>query len=126
MSASSASWVFLASTVLSVSAASVPKLTGTYSSLQMGTEDLHGVEISIVIGGKGYFAIVQCAEGVPGIPQVVPAQIAGLSLQFTLENSATGCPASAFQGTVSANGLTGAFEGTTWPGFMRRRKGYWQ
>ena len=113
-------------TALPSTAAPPLKLTGTYSSLRFGTEDLTGVEVSLVIGGDSYYAIVQCAEGVPGVPEVVPVQVNGAQITFRLENSKSGCPTGLFSGSIDSNGLTGAFEGTKWPGFMKRGKSYRQ
>eukprot|EP00456_Euglypha_rotunda_P087226 TRINITY_DN8873_c0_g1_i4.p1 TRINITY_DN8873_c0_g1~~TRINITY_DN8873_c0_g1_i4.p1 ORF type:complete len:124 (+),score=10.64 TRINITY_DN8873_c0_g1_i4:590-961(+) len=106
--------------------ASELRVTGTYSNLRFGTEDLSGVEVTIVSGGTGYYAVVQCAEGAPGIPLVVPAQVHGARIEFRVTAASSGCPEAAFTGAVTAAGLTGVFEGTQWPGFLKRGKSYWQ
>jgi hypothetical protein len=102
-------------------------VTGTYSSLRFGTEDLTGIEITVVYGGHGYFAMVQCAEGEPGTPVLVPAQVSSTTLTFLLPaSSQSGCPAGAFRGTISSKGLTGNFEGESEPSFLKRGRSYWQ
>lgn len=111
---------------LPIVAAPTPKITGTYSSFRFGTEDLTGAEITIVVGGDGYYAIVQCAEGTPGVPQVVRAQVEGLTVTFGLDDAKSGCPVSVFSGTIDMQGLIGAFEGSAWPGLLKRGKSYWQ
>lgn len=104
-----------------------PGVTGTFSSLHFGTEDLVGVEISVVVGGNGHYVIVQCAEGAPGIPEVAVAHLQGTELSFQLSaDSRSGCPAAQFRGIISSTGLTGTFEGSSWPGFLKRGRSYWQ
>lgn len=112
--------------MLSGAAAAQQRVTGTYSSLRMGTEDLSGAEVTVVYGGNGYYAIVQCAEGSPGIPLVVPAKVIGEVLTFTVTEASSGCPPAMFSGTISHKGLSGAFEGSSWPGLLKRGKSYWQ
>lgn len=104
------------------------KVTGTYTSLRFGTEDLSGAEITIVYGGSGYYVIAQCAEGAPGIPEVAPATVEGNKITFKLKDeSASGCPDSTYRGIVSEKGLKGTFEGLSeWPGMLKRGKSYWQ
>jgi len=107
--------------------AAEPRVTGTFSSLRFGTEDVTGVEISVVVGGKDHYVIVQCAEGVPGIPEVAIAHLEGTALSFQLAaKTNSGCPITEFRGTISTKGLTGTFKGSDWPGFLRRGKSYWQ
>ncbi|MES2884817.1 MAG: hypothetical protein V4709_08430 [Pseudomonadota bacterium] len=106
--------------------ASQLRLTGTYSSLRFGTEDLSGAEITLVYGGNGFYAVVQCSEGSPGIPLVVPVQVQQASIEFRVTAASSGCPESRFVGSVTAEGLSGVFEGTQWPGFLKRGKSYWQ
>jgi hypothetical protein len=59
-----------------------PKVTGIFSNMRFGTEDVYGVEIFITYSSKGYFAQVQCAEGAINRPVVVPAIVAGSSVEF--------------------------------------------
>lgn len=104
-----------------------PGSTGTFSSLRFGTEDLTGMEISVVFGGDEHYVIVQCAEGTPGVPEVVVARLLGKALSFQLSaNTLSGCPTTKFSGTINSNGLTGSFDHSDWPGFLKRGKSYWQ
>jgi hypothetical protein len=105
------------------------KVTGTFSSLAYNNEsgDLGGTEISIVVGGGGHYAIVQCSEGSPGIPVVVKVQVQGQRVAFTVPNgSGSGCPEAAYSGTVGAEGLTGRFNGFGDPKLLKRKTSYWQ
>jgi hypothetical protein len=111
----------------SVIAAGPPKITGIYSNMHFATEDVIGVEIFIVFSRNEYQAVVQCSEGAPGIPAVVPVTVSGSSISFKIASEQSGCPITAFAGQLSKSGLSGAFEGTTgYPGFLKRGRSYWQ
>ena len=110
--------------------AATPKITGVFSSLRFGTEDVTGVEVFITYSEKGYFAQVQCAEGAISQPILVPARVNGLIVEFdvppALEENGYACPAGKFEGVLSSFGLKGHFAGTKWPGFLKRKPSYWQ
>ena len=107
-----------------------PKITGVFSSMRFGTEDVTGVEVFITYSGKGYFAQVQCAEGAISQPIIIPVRVNGLFVEFdipsTLEKNNYACPAGKFEGKLSFFGLKGHFEGTKWPGLLKRKSSYWQ
>jgi len=107
------------------------RVTGLYSNMKFGTEDVTGVEIYVVYSlaqsREAYWAIVQCAEGVPGKPLVAKLAVNKSNIQFVVpEDRETLCPSGTFTGTVFAKGLKGKFERMDWPGFLPRKKGYWQ
>lgn len=112
------------------SQAGSPKVTGVFSNMRFGTEDVTGVEVFLTCSMKGYFAQVQCAEGTISRPVVVFVTVAGSSIEFTVPvesvPNAYSCPAGKFKGEISANGMHGHFEGLNWPGFLERKKSYWQ
>ena len=111
------------------SAASNPQITGTYSSLEYIAEagDVVGVEITVIYSDSGYFALVQCAEGSPGAPQLIPVTVEGSTISFSLPPQAdSDCPATNFLGSISKRGLTGTFKDNDWPGFLKRRRSYWE
>ncbi len=117
----------------SFSATAVPpttKVTGIYSNLHYIAEagDVLGAEILIVFGGEqGYFAILQCAEGSPSKPVVVAAIVHGMEVEFAPhEDPNSHCPKAKFNGTVTSVGLRGKFEGTDYPGLLKRKQSYWQ
>ena len=107
-----------------------PKVTGVYSNMRFGTEDVTGVEIFLTYSMKGYFAHVQCAEGAIGRPLLVPVIVAGSFIEFVVPVESApntySCPPGKFKGEVSASGMNGKFEGIDWPGFIERKKSYWQ
>ncbi len=121
--------VLAASSALSpLSHGADPKVTGMFSNLRFGTEDVTGVEIYVVLSGGDYYATVQCVEGAPGIPETVKLSVSGSAVSFVVPaNSSSGClPGAAFTGHVTATDLKGNFSGTNWPGLLKRGKGYWQ
>jgi hypothetical protein len=107
-----------------------PKPTGVFSDMRHSKEsgDVIGTEVFIVFGGnKGLFATIQCAEGWPSKPVVVPVRVDGDKVEIAAHNdSQSHCPKVPFRGTVSAKGLEGTFEGTQHKQFLRRTKSIWQ
>ena len=97
----------------------VTKVTGIYSDLHYIADagDVLGMEILIVLGGEqGYFAVLQCAEGLPSKPVVVAATVRGAEVEFAPHDEPNShCPKARFIGTVTRAGLRGKFEGTNYP-----------
>ena len=121
--------IFLSSIALPLlSQAADPRVTGMYSNLRFGTEDVTGVEMYVVSSHGSYYASLQCAEGAPGIPETVKLSVSGSSVSFVVPSSTrSGCPSGAtFTGQLAADGIRGSFAGTDWPGFLKRGNGYWQ
>lgn len=105
------------------------RVTGTYSSLAYNDEsgDLGGTEITILFGAGAHYALVQCAEGEPGIPLLLKAQVTGLKVSFTVpKGSSSGCPEATYTGTVTSAGLTGHFAGFGPSELLKRKSSYWQ
>lgn len=105
------------------------KVTGIYSDMQFigNGGNVHGTEILIVRGdGDDYFAILQCANGAPGKPVVVTANVSAEDVELAASaDKASHCPMALFKGHVSASGITGSFQGgpkTT----LARKDSYWQ
>lgn len=124
---------FLASVacIASVNAYGAPtaKVTGIYSDMHYISEagDVLGTEIFILFGDSGYYAVLQCAEGWPSKPVVIAATVRGNEVEFSAHDELDShCPKAKFKGTVSSRGLNGKFEGTDYPGLLRRKRSYWQ
>jgi hypothetical protein len=101
--------------------------TGVFSNMYFGTEDVNGMEMFVLNSNDGYFALIQCAEGSPSRPVLVPVSIAGPFIDFSIRNEpASHCPKTRFKGKISATGIKGNFEGTNYPGMLKRKKSYWQ
>ena len=75
-----------------------------------------GIEMFLVRGGEkfgqldDYFAYVQCANGVPGLPVLLKVSME--SYEFTIpavQDIRANCPAGEFHGTVSFDGIVGSF-----------------
>lgn len=106
------------------------KVTGLFSNMRFGTEDVNGVEIFITNSTNGYFAQVQCAEGSIRRPVVVEVRVTASSIEFSVppssDQNSYSCPSGKFKGVVSDRGIKGSFDGTNWPGTLKRKKSYWQ
>ena len=103
--------------------------TGTFSSFKYYDEsgDVVGLEVFITYSRDGYFATVQGAEGVPGKPVVVPVQISGNALSFTVPNSNDYIGYHGeFTGLVKNEGLYLKVKGISQQLFLPRRASYWQ
>jgi len=112
--------ILLLSIVLSpAQSARKARVTGFFTDMHYIEEagDVLGTEVWIVYGGDGYWAIVQLAEGGPEPPIVVPVQVSGQHIKFSVN-------AVNFDGTVTQAALTGL------PGqdrvVLRLRASYWQ
>ncbi|MGR9013822.1 MAG: hypothetical protein ACU83U_09275 [Gammaproteobacteria bacterium] len=88
-------------------------VTGIFSDLSCTGEegDILGLEVIILAGHNAeqykHFALVQFAEGVSGIPQLVPIQLDGNKIQFTVNY--LGQFDVKFSGTVTTTELVGKF-----------------
>lgn len=88
-------------------------LTGTYSDLTCIEEegDVVGTEITILPAFQdvsyGYYALVQFAEGVAGMPHLVPATVKGNRITFKVNYF--GHPGAEFTAIIDKAGLTGGF-----------------
>ena len=107
-----------------------PKLTGVFSDLRYSKHsgDVIGMEVFVVFAGeKGLFATIQCSEGWPSKPVLVPAIAKGSSIELAAHNdSASHCPKVPFRGVVSQSGLRGQFEGMADKVFLKRKQSFWQ
>lgn len=106
------------------------KVTGLFSNMRFGTEDVNGVEIFITYSTNGYFAQVQCAEGAVSRPVVVEVRVTASLIEFSVppssDQNSYSCPSGQFKGVVSDRGIKGSFDGMNWPGTLKRKKSYWQ
>jgi hypothetical protein len=103
--------------------AAAADVTGLFSDLRFVDEagDLVGTEIFVVYSGEGYFAMVQVAEGTAGKPWLVPAQVEGPEVRFSIPRCGE------FIGLVSASRLKGRFESCpNWMVDLPRKSSYWQ
>jgi len=121
----------LSASALATDSAQRVSVTGLFSDLRYIPQagDLLGYEVFIIFGGDaGHFALVQCAEGFPSKPVLVPVKVRGATVQFTIEpTESSHCPAASFTGTVSPASLTGKFVGTTEIAVsLPRKPSYWQ
>ena len=123
--------------LLSILAAPAPVLcadtqpTGFFSNMHYvgQTGDVIGDEVFIVYSREGYFAYVQCAEGSPGLPVIVPVKLKGLDVEFSIpEKSGSQCSGATFSGRVSKTELSGKwrYPNVSHDAVLKRRRSYWQ
>ena len=104
------------------------RVTGLFSDMCWHEEagDVVGTEILVSYSTDGtqgsYWAYVQMAEGVPGIPVLVKASVTGDRIEFTLPKVMGG----RFSGHITEKDLVGKFEAFSDKTTLPRRKSYWQ
>jgi hypothetical protein len=94
--------------------------------------DLVGMEVWIISVGGDYFATVEIAEGVPTVPIVVPAEVSGSRVKFTIRYSnadqngkALPDSVTVYEGSVTKAGFSGkVLNGGQFS--LRRKSSYWQ
>ena len=104
-------------------------ITGVFSDLRFIPQagDVVGSEIFLLSNGSGYFVLLQCAAGRLGSPELLPANVDYPVLTFIVpENSNSSCPPGEFKGMISKRGLHGRIKGLEWPGYLDRKRSYWQ
>jgi hypothetical protein len=110
-----------------------PRVTGFFSDMHYipGAGDVLGTEVWIVYARDRYYATVQLAEGEPDAPVVVPVEVSGSKVKFTVTEHAVnqdGRPAPDFainfDGTVTRAGLSGTVNSQRLN--LKRRSSYWQ
>ena len=127
---------FLASGILSLMFASTttlavdqkPRITGTFSNLQYVQEsgDLLGYELRILFTSRGYFAVVQVANGGAGSVALEAANIAGQNVSIQLHDQPSGIVS--LDGTIGAKWFEGIAKfdtGTKERIKLARKKSYW-
>lgn len=108
-------------------------VTGFYSNMQYIKEagDVIGMEVWIVYARGNYWATVQLAQGAPDPPVVVPMQVSGQRVGFSIPEHLVGSDGRRapdlvlkFDGIVTGAALTGVFgeERVT----LKRGNSYWQ
>lgn len=108
-------------------AAPKSKVIGTFSSFRFNADsgDLNGMEVKIVPTPNGYNAVIQLAEGEPGLLSIVHVIVKDEDVEFDvpLQRDAVG----KFKGKIKQSGLYGSIR---WPSEIEsvrllRGKSYW-
>lgn len=102
-----------------------PKTTGIYTDMSYNAEggDVIGTEIFVVDTNHGYYVVFQSGDGEPSVPVVVPAEVSGSSIHFTLPSGMVG---GSFTGTIGATELIGSFSSNHQTIHLKRKTSYWQ
>jgi hypothetical protein len=111
-------------TSIAAAAPSQPRVAGIYSNLEYneGGGDVLGIEVLLMPTVKGWYAVVQQAEGEPSVPVVVPAIVKADRVTFQLPEGAM------FAGRVTVRGLEGEWVSNLSHRrlVLRRGRSYWQ
>ena len=109
-------------------------MTGFFTDMAFIAQEAEwtGTEVWIVYtGGTRYYATVQMASSWPGIPVVVPVEVSGSRVKFTVTQPLVdqdGKPAPdfvvRFDGIVTRAGLSGTANSN--PLNLKRRESFWQ
>jgi hypothetical protein len=99
-----------------------PRVTGFFTDMR-GTPsgDVAGTEVWIVYARGAFYATVQDAEGEPDPPVVVPIEVSGSRIKFTIRAADM---ALNYAGTVTRTGLTLSLNGSSRT--LKRGNSYWQ
>lgn len=104
-------------------------LPGMYSSLASSQHsgDLVGMEIFVVPGANGLYGVLQGSEGAPGTPIVVPLQVTGNSVRFSIPPSCScALPSGEYVAELSRSGAKVRGPGQFGERQLPRTSSYWQ
>jgi hypothetical protein len=110
-----------------------PKVTGFFTDMHYIQQagDVLGSEIWIVYARGGFWATVQMAEGEPDPPVIVPVEVSGVRVKFTIKEprvDQNGKPAPEFvmqfDGIMTRSGFDGTINSQ--PLRLKRGNSYWQ
>lgn len=110
-----------------------PRVTGFFSDMRSlpGSGDVVGTEVWIVYARSGFWATVQTAEGESNPPVVVPVEVSGSMVKFTVKEpqvSQDGKPVpdsvTHFEAKVTRAGLSGQANSEQID--LKRGNSYWQ
>ena len=103
----------------------IKKITGVYTNMWQDKEtyDIVGMELFIVKGANGYFALFQIAEGGPGKPILVQPKIDGNHIEFTVPGDSNEA-AWKFKGVFMKDGIE--VKSGNLRCFLKRKKSFWQ
>ncbi len=110
-----------------------PRVTGFFTDMHYipETGDLLGDEVWIVYARGKFWATVQIAEGSPEPPVVVPVEVSGSTVKFSLSLKQVGPDGKPvpdlvipFEGTVTQLGLSGTANSD--PFNLQRHASFWQ
>jgi hypothetical protein len=102
------------------------KITGIYSNMRIHpeTDDVLGMEVFISYTSNGinhnYYALVQIAEGMPNVPNLVEAKVWGDSISFSIPIYGL------FVGKITQKELRGRFNNSPKLEILKRQKSFWQ
>lgn len=95
---------------LSAQAADTNLPVGRYGNFKYNSEsgDLLGVELQVIQGRSGYFALFQVAQGEREDPVLVPAKVSGATIEMVIPDGVSGY-AGGFKATLKGKVLEAQF-----------------
>ena len=118
---------------LTTGAQPTPKITGFFTDMHYIAEagDMFGTEVWIVYVRDRYWACVQMADGAPDPPVVVPVEVTGSRVRFTVvehplypDHTPAPVVPIKFDATATRTGLSGTVASQRLD--LKRRNSYWQ
>lgn len=103
--------------------------TGIYSSLSTSAPsgDLVGLEMFVLQGATGHFAVLQGSEGAPGDPVAVPLQVNGSTVRFSIPaRCACALPEGRYEALLSRTGARLRGPGNFGEKQLTRGNSFWQ
>jgi hypothetical protein len=103
--------------------------TGIYSTFRISPRsgDIVGMEIIVLRGTGALHAVVQASEGAPGTPLIVPLDVKGNDLLFSIPVACScGLAQGSYAATVSKAGLELRRSGQKEKVLLPRGNSYWQ
>jgi hypothetical protein len=114
----------------SVAAQSVPQRKGvvfsSFSSLHYVGEagGVVGIELLVMPNMNTAYVVLQCAEGAPSEPLLVPAKVSGTKIEFTVKQPGGNCNGE-YRGDANTKGMILKRSSASHPEFLLRKKSYW-
>jgi hypothetical protein len=99
---------------------------GSFSSLRyLGeTGDVVGMELLVMPNMSSSYVVLQCAEGAPSEPVLVPAKVSGTKIEFTVKQLGGDCNGE-YRGDANTKGMILKRSSANHPEFLLRKKSYW-
>ena len=101
--------------------------TGVYTNMRVSsaTGDVGGIEIFVLGSNRGYYVLVQMAEGAPMTPVLASARIRDGEILFEMARDSRLGGMGAFEGSIGGGHLRGRF-GNGFAVDLQRGQSFWQ
>lgn len=102
------------------------KIIGCYSSFDYDekSDALNGFQVTLIDSKAGYYALVEQSEKWPTKPFLVPANVEGSKVTFSISSIEKSL--GKFEGRITRRALIGSFSNTDQQLNLRRQRNYWE